>query len=193
MPYLFPSLKKGYIQCTETLFFIGSYPSGNYSTMGVRLRFWCWTRFSMLKTIPELAWTTVNFYSSWESVSPTSGIKLNTKITSWCPINCAHLVWFCQVLQIDSTVFHCQGYGACRYAFGVNSIQADEKSAVPVSYLYPSLKGGYIQCTEILFLIGSYPSGNYFPWWDHHFSDLLWCPNLILFLFISRPEKSFMI
>ena len=62
-----------------------------------------------------------------------------------------------------------------------------------MSYVDPSLKGGYIQCTETLFLIGSYPSGNYFPWWDHHFSDLLWCPNLILFLFISRPEKNFMI
>ena len=163
------------------------------SIRNVHFRIWCWTRFSMLKKVPELGSTTVNFYSSWESVSPTSGIKLNTKITSLCPINCAHLVWFCQVLQIDSSVFHCQGYGACRYAFGVNSIQADEKSAVPVSYLHPSLKGGYIQCTETLFLIGSCRSGNYFTWWDHHFSDLICCPNLILFLFISRPEKSFMI
>ena len=30
------------------------------------------------------------------------------------------------------------------------------------------LKKGYIQCTETLFLIGSYPLGNYPPWWDHH-------------------------
>ena len=65
--------------------------------------------------------------------------------------------------------------------------------ALPVPYLYPSLKKGYIQCTETLFLIVSYPFGNYFPWWDHPFGDPLWGPNLILFLFISRPEKSFMI
>ena len=76
------------------------------SIRGVRFRFWCWTRLSMLKKVPELAWTTVNFYSSWESVFLTSGIKLNTKKRSLCPVNCAHLVWFCQLLKLVSTVFH---------------------------------------------------------------------------------------
>ena len=50
--------------------------------------FWCWTQFSMLIKVPEFAWTTVNLYSSWESVCPTSGIKLNTKKRSLCPVNC---------------------------------------------------------------------------------------------------------
>ena len=41
-----------------------------------------------------------------ESVSQTSGIKLNTIKRSLCPVNCSHLVRFCQLLQIGSTMFH---------------------------------------------------------------------------------------
>lgn len=63
--------------------------------------------------------------------------------------------------------------------------------AVLVPYLYPSLKKGYIQCTETLFLIGSYPLGNYFPCWDYPFGDPQWGPNLILFLFYIPPREKF--
>ena len=63
--------------------------------------------------------------------------------------------------------------------------------AVPVPYLYPSLKKCYIQSTETVFLIVSYPLGNYFPWWDYPFGDPLWGPNLILFLFYIPPREKF--
>ena len=118
----------------------------------------------MLKRVPEIAWTTVNFYSSWESVSPTSGIKLNTIKRSLCPVKCSHLVRFCQLLQIGSTMFHFQSV-----------------RRVP-------LKKNYIQCTKTLFLIGSYPLGDYPPWWDHPLGDPLWVPNLILFSYLNKRK-----
>ena len=108
------------------------------SIRGVRFRFWCWTRLSMLKKVPELAWTTVNFYSSWESIFLTSGIKLNTKKWSLCPVSCAHLVWFCQLLQIGSTVFHFPRVWGVPLRFGVKLYSGCWKiSVVPVPYLYP--------------------------------------------------------
>ena len=103
------------------------------SIRGVRFRFWCWTRLSMLKKVPELAWTTVNFYSSWESVFLTSGIKLNTKKWSRCQVSCAHLVWFCQLLHIGSTLFHFPRVWGVPLRFGVKLYSGCWKK---VSYLY---------------------------------------------------------
>ena len=71
----------------------------------------------------------------------------------------------------------------------LNSNWDIEKSAVPVPYLIPSLKKGYIQCTGTLLLIGNYPSANYPPSWDHPFDDPLWGPNLTLSFYISPREK----
>ena len=62
--------------------------------------FWCWTRFSMLIKVPEFAWTTVNLYSSWESVCPTSGIKLNTKKRSLSPVNCDRPFYFPEIFKV---------------------------------------------------------------------------------------------
>ena len=83
--------------------------------------------------VKKSPWTTVNFYSSWESVFLTSGIKLNTKKCSLCPVRCAHLVWFCQLLQIGSTVFHFPRVWGVPLRFGVKLYSLCWKK---VSYLY---------------------------------------------------------
>ena len=138
------------------------------SIRGVRFRFWCWTRLSMLKKVPELAWTTVNFYSSWESVSQTSGIKLNTIKRSLCPVNCSHLVRFCQLLQIGSTMFH---------FLSVRGVPLKEK-------LHPMHKDAFLN-RELSFGELSPMVGPSFWWFSmgSQFDSL----------FISQQEKSFML
>ena len=92
--------------------------------------------FLVLNSIVDVKkspWTTVNFYSSWESVFLTSGIKLNTKKCSLCPVRCAHLVCFCQLLQIGSTVFHFPRVWGVPLRFGVKLYSLCWKK---VSYLY---------------------------------------------------------
>ena len=54
----------------------------------------------MLIKFPEFAWTTVNLYSSWERVCPTSGIKLNTKKRSLCPVNCDRPFYFPEIFKV---------------------------------------------------------------------------------------------
>ena len=110
------------------------------SIRGVRFRFWCWTWLSMLKKVPELAWTTVNFYSSWESVFLTSGFKLNTKKCSLCPVSCAHLVWFCQLLQLVPLCSIFQGYGAFPYVLVLNSIRDVEKKCHTCTIFIPQVR-----------------------------------------------------
>ena len=214
VPYLIPSLKKGYIQCTGTLLLIGNYPSANYPpswdhpfddplwgpnltlsfyiaprekiydfkkhrigsiffaykksscdwcrsknketscifalseikditdqndhyrifqiyinlcamcenhlyTERLYIGFWCWTQFSMLIKVPEFAWTTVNLYSSWESVCPTSGIKLNTKKRSLCPVNCDRLFCFSEFFKANDAEVRIKRPKTCIFVYSV--------------------------------------------------------------------------
>ena len=81
------------------------------------------------------------------------------------------------VLPASANWFHCVPFskdtGRAVTFLVLNSILDVEKSVVPMPYLFPSLKKGYMQCTETLFFIGSYPSWNYPPWCGHPFGNPL--------------------
>ena len=157
------------------------------SIRGVRFRFCCWTRLSMLKKVPELAWTAVNFYSSWESVSPTSGIKLKTKKRSLCPVNCAHLVWFCQLLKLVPLCSIFQGYGACRYVLGVKLDSGCWKKCRPYAIFIPRFEERLHSIHRDTFFYRELSFGELSPLVGSSFGDPLWGPNLILTHFISSP------
>ena len=86
---------------------------------GVRFRFWCWSRLSMLKKDPELAWTTANFLWQLRECFSDVGNLVEYQKANLCPVNCAHLVCstsFCKLVPPYS-IF--QGYGVFGFIFCV--------------------------------------------------------------------------
>ena len=140
----------------------------------VRFRFWFWTLFSILKKVSQFTW---NFYSSLESVSPTSRIKLNTKKRSLYPINFAHLVWFCYLLLMCS-IF--RGYGACHYVFGVKLDLGYWKKCRTSAIFNPLFEERLHPMHRDTFNNRELFFGELSPFVGSSFDDPLWCPNLTI-------------
>ena len=110
--------------------------------------FWFMVLNSILDVnkVPEFAWNTVNLYSSWESVCPTSGIKLNTKKRSLCPVNCDRPFCFSEFFKATDAGVRTKRPKTCIFILSKRKDITDQNHHYRIFRKYVNLHGWKIIC-----------------------------------------------